>query len=95
MPLVVPGSRSCGACWGGNVAEFRLDYRVDIAGGVRVMEAREVEALGLWGAVRAVEVCLVLRGDAQAQYQSVMDVLDLLGRIGLNQVGLATKPLVK
>ncbi|MFH0303250.1 biopolymer transporter ExbD, partial [Bradyrhizobium sp. 31Argb] len=24
-----------------------------------------------------------------------MDVLDLLGRIGLNQVGLATKPLVK
>jgi biopolymer transport protein ExbB/TolQ/biopolymer transport protein ExbD len=38
---------------------------------------------------------VVLRGDAQAQYQSVMDVLDLLGRIGLNQVGLATKPLVK
>jgi biopolymer transport protein ExbD len=37
----------------------------------------------------------VLRGDAQAQYQNVMDVLDLLGRIGLNQVGLATKPLVK
>jgi biopolymer transport protein ExbD len=41
------------------------------------------------------EFPVVLRGDAQAQYQSVMDVLDLLGRIGLNQVGLATKPLVK
>jgi biopolymer transport protein ExbD len=38
---------------------------------------------------------VVLRGDAQAQYQSVMDVLDLLGQIGLTQVGLATKPLVK
>ncbi len=38
---------------------------------------------------------MVLRGDAQTQYQSVMDVLDLLGRVGLSQVGLATKPLVK
>jgi biopolymer transport protein ExbD len=38
---------------------------------------------------------IVLRGDAQAQYQSIMDVLDLLSRIGLAQVGLATKPLVK
>ena len=38
---------------------------------------------------------VVLRGDAQTQYQSVMDVLDMLGRIGLSQVGLATKPLVK
>jgi biopolymer transport protein ExbD len=41
------------------------------------------------------EFPVVLRGDAQAQYQSVMDVLDLLARIGLTQVGLATKPLVK
>jgi biopolymer transport protein ExbD len=38
---------------------------------------------------------VVLRGDAQAQYQNIMDVLDLLGQIGLTQVGLATKPLVK
>src|ERR1700749_4731077 len=37
----------------------------------------------------------VLRGHAQTQYQSVMDVVDRLGRIGLSQVGLATKPLVK
>src|SRR3979409_1504933 len=41
------------------------------------------------------EFPVVLRGDAQAQYQNVMDVLDLLGRVGLTQVGLATKPLVK
>jgi type IV pilus assembly protein PilW len=47
----------------GNVAEFRIDYRVDSGGGVRVLEAREVDGLGLWSAVRAVEVCLVLRGN--------------------------------
>jgi biopolymer transport protein ExbD len=38
---------------------------------------------------------VVLRGDSQTQYQSVMDVLDLLGRLNITQVGLATKPLVK
>jgi biopolymer transport protein ExbD len=41
------------------------------------------------------EFPVVLRGDSQTQYQNVMDVLDLLGRIGITQVGLATKPLVK
>src|SRR5258708_17633220 len=38
---------------------------------------------------------VVLRGDSQTQYQNVMDVLDLLGRLSITQVGLATKPLVK
>ncbi len=41
------------------------------------------------------EFPVVLRGDSQTQYQNVMDVLDLLGRINIAQVGLATKPLVK
>ena len=41
------------------------------------------------------EFPIVLRGDSQTQYQSVMDVLDLLGRVGITQVGLATKPLVR
>ena len=41
------------------------------------------------------EFPVVLRGDAQTQYQNVMDVLDLLGRLNITQVGLATKPLVK
>ncbi|MDC7787021.1 biopolymer transporter ExbD [Rhodoplanes sp. TEM] len=40
------------------------------------------------------EFPVVLRGDSQTQYQNVMDVLDLLGRLGITQVGLATKPLV-
>jgi biopolymer transport protein ExbD len=38
---------------------------------------------------------VILRGDSQTQYQNVMDVLDLLGRIGISSVGMATKPLVK
>ena len=38
---------------------------------------------------------VVVRGDATTQYQNVMDVLDLLGRLGISQVGLATKPLTK
>ena len=41
------------------------------------------------------EFPVVVRGDGQAQYQGVMDVLDLLGRVDITQVGLATKPLVK
>ncbi len=38
------------------------------------------------------EFPVVVRGDSQTQYQGVMDVLDVLGRIGITQVGLATKP---
>ena len=41
------------------------------------------------------EFPVVVRGDGLAQYQKIMDVLDLLGRLGISQVGLATKPLVK
>ena len=35
---------------------------------------------------------VVVRGDSVTQYQSVMDVLDVVGRLGISQVGLATKP---
>src|SRR5262249_24802814 len=38
---------------------------------------------------------VVVKGDAQTQCQKVMNVLDLLGRLNITQVGLATKPLVK
>jgi biopolymer transport protein ExbD len=41
------------------------------------------------------EFPVVLRGDGQTQYQNVIEVLDLLGRLNITQVGLATKPLVK
>ena len=35
---------------------------------------------------------VVIRGDGMAQYQPIMDVLEVLGRIGVTEVGLATKP---
>jgi biopolymer transport protein ExbD len=38
---------------------------------------------------------VVVRGDRQSQYQVIMDVLDVLGRIGINQIGLATQPAKK
>ena len=38
---------------------------------------------------------LVIRGDSLTQYQSVMDVIDVAGRLGITQVGLATKPAKK
>jgi biopolymer transport protein ExbD len=41
------------------------------------------------------EFPIVVRGDGQVQYQSVIDVLDLLARLNMTTVGLATKPLVK
>lgn len=35
---------------------------------------------------------VVIRGDSLTQYQAVMDVLDVVGRLSISQVGLATKP---
>ena len=34
---------------------------------------------------------VVVRGDSATQYQGVMDVLDVIGRIGMEKVGLATQ----
>ncbi|HVU24587.1 MAG TPA: biopolymer transporter ExbD [Opitutus sp.] len=34
---------------------------------------------------------VVVKGDSGTQYQRIMDVLDVLGRTGITQVGLATK----
>ncbi len=38
------------------------------------------------------EFPVVIRGDNMTQYQAIMDVLDVVGRLGISQVGLATKP---
>ena len=38
------------------------------------------------------EFPVVVRGDRGTQYQGVMDVLDVLGRVGITQIGLATQP---
>ncbi len=41
------------------------------------------------------ELPVVVKGDATVQYQLVMDVLDLVGRVGVTQIGLVTQKLVK
>jgi len=41
------------------------------------------------------ELPVVVKGDAAVQYQQVMDVLDMLARLEITQVGLVTKKLVK
>lgn len=38
---------------------------------------------------------VVLKADATIQYQRVVEVLDLLGRVEITQIGLVTKKLVK
>jgi biopolymer transport protein ExbD len=36
---------------------------------------------------------VVVRGDSAAQYQGIMDVLNVCAKLGVTQVALATKPL--
>ena len=38
---------------------------------------------------------VVVKGDSSVQYQKVMDVLAMAGRIGITQIGLVTQNLVK
>ncbi len=45
------------------------------------------------GAVKATtpDVPVVVRGDRASQYQGIMDVLDVLGRLQIDKIGLATQ----
>jgi len=38
------------------------------------------------------DVPVIVRGDRAGQYQGVMDVLDVVGRVGITQIALATQP---
>jgi len=38
---------------------------------------------------------VVIKGDGLVQYQLVIEILDLVGKIGITQVGLVTQTLVK
>ncbi len=44
------------------------------------------------GALKAKKknLLVVIRGDSRSQYQGIMDVLDALGRAGIDNVGMAT-----
>lgn len=68
---------------------------VDNSGNVKLnAEVVSLEQLeSKLGAVKAKtpEFPVVVRGDSQTQYQTIMDVLDIIGRVGITQIGLATK----
>nr|WP_035600944.1 biopolymer transporter ExbD [Haloferula sp. BvORR071] len=36
------------------------------------------------------DLLVVVRGDSRSQYQGIMDVLDALGRAGIDNIGMAT-----
>jgi biopolymer transport protein ExbD len=38
---------------------------------------------------------VVIKGDSKVQYEKVIDVLDLMGRLDITQLGLVTQRLVK
>ncbi len=38
---------------------------------------------------------VVVKGDTVVQYGKVMEVLDLLGQVGITQMGLVTQPAAK
>ncbi|CAN5764546.1 biopolymer transporter ExbD [soil metagenome] len=38
------------------------------------------------------EFPVVVRGDSGTQYQEIMNVLNVLGKVGVTQIGLATQP---
>lgn len=38
---------------------------------------------------------VVIKGDSKVQYEKVVDVLDLMGRLDITQLGLVTQRLVK
>ncbi|MCW1911941.1 biopolymer transporter ExbD [Luteolibacter sp. GHJ8] len=46
------------------------------------------------GAIKAAtpDVPVVVRGDRQTQYEGIMNVLDILGRLQIDKIGLATHP---
>ena len=53
----------------------------------------ELESLLQAAKARDPEVPVVLKGDARAAYASVVEVLDLTGRIGIGAVGLVTSKI--
>jgi len=38
---------------------------------------------------------VIVKGDAKVFYQTIIDVLDLLGKLNINQLGLVTQTIVK
>ena len=72
---------------------------IDTAGNIKLntMTVTLAELESKLGQLKAAtpELPVVVRGDGQNQYQGIMDVLDVLGRVGVSKIGLATQPAKK
>jgi biopolymer transport protein ExbD len=55
----------------------------------------ELESLLLQYKAVTPDLPIVIKADAAIQYQAVVDVLDLMGKLEITQIGLVTKKLVK
>jgi biopolymer transport protein ExbD len=60
-----------------------------------VASLQELEARLMTYKASTPEFPVVVKGDSAVQYEKVVEVLDMLGRIDLNQIGLVTARLVK
>jgi len=71
---------------------------IDTAGNIK-LNATGVTMAELESKLRLIpaidKVPVVVRGDGQNQYQGIMDVLDVLGRVGITKIGLATQSAKK
>ena len=70
---------------------------IDSAGIIKlnaaVVSLAELESkLAAIKAASKTDLPVVVRGNGENQYQGIMDVLDVLGRVGISQIGLATQP---
>jgi biopolymer transport protein ExbD len=57
------------------------------------MNELETRLAGYYAADPSLPV--VIKGDSMVQYQLVIEVLDMVGKVGISQVGLVTQKLVK
>jgi biopolymer transport protein ExbD len=60
-----------------------------------VASVQELESRLLTFKASTPEFPVVVKGDAAVQYEKVVEILDMLGRNDLNQIGLVTARLVK
>jgi biopolymer transport protein ExbD len=58
----------------------------------RPLSLQDLEAQLKAHKVKFPDFPVVIRGEGETPYQSILDVLDLVNRLGITQRGLATKP---
>lgn len=83
-----------------SIAESRTKAISITADGTLYLDSFAVTLSELEGYLRQYKAAdpglpVIVKADATVQYQNVIDVLDLVGRLEITQLGLVTKKLVK